>query len=218
MAAFCLHSRPGLQGAGATQRPLLRRARRCPAARPTSASPWAPRSKATGGPSSIPPRSTDLIKQALDNNQDIAAAKARVAQAQEEVNAAQAALLPSLTFGTTVGRQKYGKSLFGPLDFQIPPFTYYTVGPSISAPLDLFGGQQASARGAPGAYDGLSARTQLARRLSLPDRQRRDGGADGRSGPRRNSTWSRTSLPTTSAMSTWSRPRSMTASRPAPSC
>ena len=81
----------------------------------------------------------DLIKQALDNNQDIAAAKARVAQAHEEVTAAHAELLPSLTFGTTVGRLKYGKSLFGPLNFQIPPFTYYTVGPAINAPLDIFG-------------------------------------------------------------------------------
>jgi NodT family efflux transporter outer membrane factor (OMF) lipoprotein len=84
----------------------------------------------------------ELIKLALDNNQDIAAARARVAQAQEDVNAAHAALLPSVTFGTTVGRQKYGKSLFGPLDFVIPPFTYYTVGPSINAPLDLFGGNK----------------------------------------------------------------------------
>jgi len=83
-----------------------------------------------------------LIKEALEGNQDIAAARARVAQAQEEVAAARAALLPSLTFGTTVGRQKYGKALFGPLDFVIPPFTYYTVGPSISAPLDLFGGNK----------------------------------------------------------------------------
>ena len=81
----------------------------------------------------------DLIQQALDANQDIAAAKARVAQAHEEVTAAHAALLPSLTFGTTVGRQKYGKSLFGPIDIQIPPFTYYSVGPAINAPLDLFG-------------------------------------------------------------------------------
>jgi NodT family efflux transporter outer membrane factor (OMF) lipoprotein len=84
----------------------------------------------------------ELIKLALDDNQGIAAARARVAQAQEEVNAARAALLPSLTFGATVGRQKYGKALFGPLDFVIPPFTYYTVGPSISAPLDLFGGNK----------------------------------------------------------------------------
>jgi NodT family efflux transporter outer membrane factor (OMF) lipoprotein len=85
------------------------------------------------------PALNGLIEQALEKNQDIAAARARVAQAQEEVNAAHAALLPSLTFGTTVGRQKYGKSLFGPLDFVIPPFTYYTVGPSASVPLDLFG-------------------------------------------------------------------------------
>ena len=84
----------------------------------------------------------ELIKVALDANQDIAAGKARIAEAQEEVTAAHAALLPSLTFGTTVGRQKYGKSLFGPLDFVIPPFTYYTVGPSISAPLDMFGGNK----------------------------------------------------------------------------
>jgi NodT family efflux transporter outer membrane factor (OMF) lipoprotein len=84
----------------------------------------------------------DLVREALGNNQDIAAARARIAQAQEEINAAHAALLPSVTFGTTVGRQKYGKSLFGPLDFVIPPFTYYTVGPSLNAPLDLFGGNK----------------------------------------------------------------------------
>ena len=83
-----------------------------------------------------------MIKLGIDNNQDIASAKAHIAQAHEEVNAAHAALLPSLTFGTTVGRQKYGKSLFGPFDVVIPPFTYYTVGPSINAPLDLFGGNK----------------------------------------------------------------------------
>jgi NodT family efflux transporter outer membrane factor (OMF) lipoprotein len=47
-----------------------------------------------------------------------------------------------LTLGATAGRQKYGKALFGPLDFVIPPFTYYSVGPSASAPLDLFGGSR----------------------------------------------------------------------------
>jgi NodT family efflux transporter outer membrane factor (OMF) lipoprotein len=83
-----------------------------------------------------------LIREALDHNQDLAAARARVAQAQEEVNSARAALFPSLTLGATAGRQKYGKALFGPLDFMIPPFTYYTVGPGISAPLDLFGGKK----------------------------------------------------------------------------
>ncbi|MDB6091962.1 MAG: efflux transporter outer rane subunit [Gammaproteobacteria bacterium] len=88
------------------------------------------------------PALDQLIKLAIANNQDIVAAKARVAQAQEDVNAARGALLPSVSFGTTVGRQKYGAALFGPLNFTIPPFTYYTVGPSINAPLDLFGGSK----------------------------------------------------------------------------
>jgi NodT family efflux transporter outer membrane factor (OMF) lipoprotein len=88
------------------------------------------------------PALAGLIKSALAGNQDIAAARARVAQAHAEVDAARGALLPSLTFGATAGRQKYGKSLFGPLDFVIPPFTYYTVGPSANAPLDLFGGNK----------------------------------------------------------------------------
>jgi NodT family efflux transporter outer membrane factor (OMF) lipoprotein len=81
-----------------------------------------------------------LIRLALADNQDIAAARMRVAQAQEEVNAAKGALLPQVSLGATAGRQKYGAALFGPLDITIPPFTYYTVGPSVSAPLDVFGG------------------------------------------------------------------------------
>ena len=70
------------------------------------------------------------------------AARARVEQAREEVNAAHGALLPQVDFGTTAGRQKYGAALFGPLDFTIPPFTYYIVGPTVKAPLDLFGGRK----------------------------------------------------------------------------
>ena len=45
-----------------------------------------------------------LIWEALENNQDMAASRARVAQVQEEVNAARAALFPSLTLGATAGR------------------------------------------------------------------------------------------------------------------
>ena len=83
-----------------------------------------------------------VIRQAIADNHDIASAKARVAEAQEAVNAAEGALLPQISLGATVGRQKYGVALFGPADFNIPPFTYYTVGPSVSVPLDLFGGQK----------------------------------------------------------------------------
>ena len=107
-----------------------------------------------------------LIREALENNQDIAASRARVAQAQEAVNAARATLFPSVTFGTTAGRQKYGKALFGPLDFVIPPFTYYTVGPAVSAPLDLFGGNERALEER-GAYDDYQKDQLNAAYLSL---------------------------------------------------
>ncbi len=86
------------------------------------------------------PSLDDVIRQAVAGNQDAVAAKARVAEAQEQVNAAEGALLPQVSLGATAGRQKYGASLFGAAPFTIPPFTYYSVGPSVSFPLDLFGG------------------------------------------------------------------------------
>jgi NodT family efflux transporter outer membrane factor (OMF) lipoprotein len=81
-----------------------------------------------------------VVRQAIADNRDIAAARARVAEAREAVKAAAGALLPQASLGATAGRQKYGASLFGPLDIAIPPFTYYTVGPTVTFPLDLFGG------------------------------------------------------------------------------
>jgi NodT family efflux transporter outer membrane factor (OMF) lipoprotein len=84
----------------------------------------------------------DVISQALAGNQTTESARARVAEAKEEVNAAEGALLPQLSFGATAGRQRYGKETFGPADISIPPFTYYVVGPSVDFPLDLFGGQR----------------------------------------------------------------------------
>jgi NodT family efflux transporter outer membrane factor (OMF) lipoprotein len=88
------------------------------------------------------PALNDVIALALTGNQDIESAKARMAQAEEAVTAAEGALLPQISLGGTAGRQKYGAALFGPLDIGIPPFTYYTAGPSVSFPLDLFGGER----------------------------------------------------------------------------
>jgi NodT family efflux transporter outer membrane factor (OMF) lipoprotein len=81
-----------------------------------------------------------VIALALTGNQDVEAARQRMAQAEEEVSAAQGALLPRVSLGAAAGYQKYGKSLFGPFDVKIPPFSYYTVGPTLAFPLDLFGG------------------------------------------------------------------------------
>jgi len=82
----------------------------------------------------------DLVVHAIAGSNDLAAAKARVAQVEEQVAAAEGALLPQASLGAAVGRQKYGVTMFGPLDISIPPYTYYSAGPSLSIPLDLFGG------------------------------------------------------------------------------
>ena len=88
------------------------------------------------------PALDDTIRQALAGNLDMEEARQRMAEAEEQVNVAEGALLPQVSLGATAGRQKYGKSLFGPLNIAIPPFTYYTVGPTVTFPLDLFGGQR----------------------------------------------------------------------------
>ncbi len=88
------------------------------------------------------PALDDTIRQALAGNLDIDEARNRMAEAEEQVNVAEGALLPQVSFGTTAGYQKYGKSLFGPFNVSIPPFAYYTVGPTATFPLDLFGGQR----------------------------------------------------------------------------
>jgi NodT family efflux transporter outer membrane factor (OMF) lipoprotein len=83
-----------------------------------------------------------VIKEALSGNQDIEAARYRMAEAEEQVNVAQGALLPTVALNGAAGYQKYGRSLFGPLNFTVPPFAYYSVGPAVSFPLDLFGGEK----------------------------------------------------------------------------
>ncbi len=88
------------------------------------------------------PKLNQLIGEALKANPGIAAARARLAEASEAVNVAEGAMLPELGLAGTIGRQKYGAALFGPANFKIPPFTYYSVGPSLQFPLDIFGGQR----------------------------------------------------------------------------
>jgi NodT family efflux transporter outer membrane factor (OMF) lipoprotein len=81
-----------------------------------------------------------VVDQAIADNQDIAAARARVAEAQESVKAATGALLPQLSLGANATNTKYGPALIGPSGFVIPTFTAYTAGPNASFPTDLFGG------------------------------------------------------------------------------
>ena len=82
----------------------------------------------------------EVIKQAIADNYEIAAAKETLAQVEEAVNAESGGLLPQLSLDGTAGKQKYGVALFGPSNFNIPPFSYYEAGPSLRWALDVFGG------------------------------------------------------------------------------
>jgi NodT family efflux transporter outer membrane factor (OMF) lipoprotein len=84
----------------------------------------------------------DVMQQALAGNHNLTSMQATLSEAQAQVQAASGALDPQLSLGGNVGRQKYGKSLFGPSDFQIAPFTYYSVGPQVSYLLDFAGGKR----------------------------------------------------------------------------
>ncbi|HEY3695826.1 efflux transporter outer membrane subunit [Phenylobacterium sp.] len=107
-----------------------------------------------------------VITLALANNQDLAVARARLAEAQDDVRAAAAARLPEAALGATAGRQKYGAALFGPLELSVPPFTYYSVGPTARAPLDIFGGAK-RAEEAKAAYAEYRGYELEAARLTL---------------------------------------------------
>ncbi len=80
------------------------------------------------------------VLQALAGNRSLAAAQANLAQAQEAVTAASGALYPQLSGSLGAGRNKYGAQFSGSQVF--PPFTYFSVGPSVSYVLDYNGGQR----------------------------------------------------------------------------
>jgi NodT family efflux transporter outer membrane factor (OMF) lipoprotein len=89
------------------------------------------------------PALDSLIAQAAASNRDLAAAKARLAEADEQITAARAALLPQISLGAQVGGQDYSlglQNLQTPLTSTIPAFAYYAVQPTVAFPLDIFGG------------------------------------------------------------------------------
>ena len=100
-----------------------------------------------------------------------------MAEAEEQVNAAEGALLPQVSLGATAGYQKYGRSLFGPLNFSVPPFAYYTVGPTRQLSAGPVRRREAQGRTAAGAA-GISG-LRAGRRLSVAHRpcRRRSAGA-----------------------------------------
>ena len=84
----------------------------------------------------------DLMRRAIADNRDLAAAKATLAQAQELVKAQTGQLYPQVGLQAGTGRQKYGAQFLG--TFDVAPFTYEAVGANVHYVLD---------------YDGAIART-----------------------------------------------------------
>jgi NodT family efflux transporter outer membrane factor (OMF) lipoprotein len=85
------------------------------------------------------PALNELVKQAFDSNQTLAAAQSSVEHAQELVTARTGARYPQVDLTAGAGRQKYGSQFLGPLP-KPPPFTYYAFGPAVSYTLDYTGG------------------------------------------------------------------------------
>jgi NodT family efflux transporter outer membrane factor (OMF) lipoprotein len=81
-----------------------------------------------------------LVRQALQNNQSIASAKAHLAAARERLRAARGAWYPQVDLAAGAQRTRFGAPVLGPLAKDFPPFSAYTAGAEVSYDLDVFGG------------------------------------------------------------------------------
>jgi NodT family efflux transporter outer membrane factor (OMF) lipoprotein len=84
------------------------------------------------------PRLDATIHEALEHNRDLAAARATLGQMQELTAASEGARYPQVDLDASAGRQKYGAAFLGPE--QLPPFSFYSVGFSVSYLFDFAGG------------------------------------------------------------------------------
>jgi NodT family efflux transporter outer membrane factor (OMF) lipoprotein len=80
-----------------------------------------------------------IVQQAVEHNRSLAASTATLEQAEELALAASGARYPQVGLTAGVGRQKYGDEFLGGF-FNLPPFTYFAVGPTVSYTLDISGG------------------------------------------------------------------------------
>ena len=83
------------------------------------------------------PQLDELMRRAVADNRNLAAAKATLAQARELVAAQTGQLYPQVGLQAGTGRQKYGAEFLG--TFAVAPFTYEAVGASVRYALDYDG-------------------------------------------------------------------------------
>ncbi len=85
------------------------------------------------------PELDKVIALALRNNLALDVARANVARAEEGLAAAKGARSVQIDLASDIGRKQYGADFLGPEAATFPPFSDYSVGPSISYDLDVFG-------------------------------------------------------------------------------
>jgi NodT family efflux transporter outer membrane factor (OMF) lipoprotein len=80
-----------------------------------------------------------VMKQALADSPSLAQAQAQLAYAREQVAVAQGAQLPQVDLNTGIARQEVNVQISGVVRNPIP-VNVYSIGPTVSYPLDIFGG------------------------------------------------------------------------------
>lgn len=80
-----------------------------------------------------------LVRQALQNNQSVASAKAHLAAARERLRAARGAWYPQVDVAAGAQRTRFGATVLGPLAKDFPPFSAYAAGAEVSYDFDVFG-------------------------------------------------------------------------------
>jgi NodT family efflux transporter outer membrane factor (OMF) lipoprotein len=83
-----------------------------------------------------------LERQALQNNQSVAGAKAHLAAARERLRAARGDWYPQVDAAAAAQRTRFGAPVLGPLAKDFPPFSAYSAGAEVSYDFDVFGSTQ----------------------------------------------------------------------------
>lgn len=81
-----------------------------------------------------------VMIQAIADSPTLEASVATLAQAREEITAASGGLYPQLNMGAGFTREKLNPAALGFSGFVVPPFNVFSVGPTVSYALDIFGG------------------------------------------------------------------------------
>ena len=114
------------------------------------------------------PELDQVVRLALQNNLSLEVARANLAKAEEGLAAARGARSVQVDAAAEVGRRKYGSNFLGPLAQTFPTYSAYSVGPTVSYDLDLFGGttHRIEAAGANAEYEREQLRAARLRVMS----------------------------------------------------